>query len=187
MNIDWSKAPEGATHALTTGKSWSGGRTLIGEIHFVKKVDGEYLDSHECRYKIGEDAWVELEERPKAEWNGEGLPPVGAVCEWRDARDEYSIDWQRVEVLYMSSHTALLKLEVEDGEDCEGAYYPANCLFRSLRAPEQIAAEERNEAYKGMIDDLAAVIGISNIDARECDALHALAAAGYRKTKGGAQ
>ena len=78
MNIDWSKAPEGATHAgsfkgkfscwykLGSGWAWE---YMSGLSFSWEKVSGNLPAS-------------DLIERPKKQdaWDGEGLPPVGTVC-----------------------------------------------------------------------------------------------------------
>lgn len=106
-------------------------------------------------------------------WSGDGLPPVGTTCEaWHNGSAQGV-----VEVRYAGDFMVLWNVELKH-EQCSAA---KDYSFRPIRTPEQIAAEERDKAYRGMIDDLAAVMGISNIDQRECDVLHALVDAGYRK------
>lgn len=109
-------------------------------------------------------------------WTGGGLPPVGTVCEVNDQRSE---SWTKVDSILAHAHTAGRDVAVFQIGDYI-AFSPAD-RFRPIRTPEQIAEEERKAAYKGMLHDLAAVLGISNIDERECDVLHALVEAGYRK------
>jgi len=62
--VDWSKAPDNATHALTTGTEWSGCSDIVGRIDFVEFVDGEYVDDLYGEYDIGNDSWIVLEQRP---------------------------------------------------------------------------------------------------------------------------
>lgn len=81
---DWSKAPEWATHAVTTGPKWSGGAHLAGAVEWAR-FDGEHYfagESDEVGHVFGESAWIVLEARP-SQWRGpeDGLPPVGTVCE----------------------------------------------------------------------------------------------------------
>lgn len=87
-------------------------------------------------------------------WSGEGLPPVGTICEWRD--DDAGC-WHKVEVRYLSKHTALLHFPGDgDGDgDTEGAFAPNYCQFRPLRTPDQIAAEERKKVIDKMVEDMA--------------------------------
>lgn len=108
-------------------------------------------------------------------WSGDGLPPVGTVCvAWYQGHNQGV-----VEVRHSGDFMVLWNV-ARKHEQCSAA---KDYSFRPIRTPEQIAAEERDKTYRGMIDDLAAVMGISNIDQRECDVLHALVDAGYRKVE----
>lgn len=136
--IDWSKAPEGTTHARSDDsvRPWR------------KKGNGcwfawcpERNDWIITINVLPEDKYV------KREWYGEGLPPVGTVCEWRD---HDAASWHKVEVRYLSKHTALLNFPGDGDGDTEGAFSPSCCEFRPLRTPEQIAAEEREKAVHQM-------------------------------------
>lgn len=61
---DWSKAPDYATHALTTGPKWCGPSDTIGTIKFGRVNDtGEIRDAFGA-FIISDDAWVVLETRP---------------------------------------------------------------------------------------------------------------------------
>lgn len=67
--VDWTMAPEGATHALTTGKDWGGDDDLVGEVEFARLNSGYYYCYHDnswssARFVIGDDDWVILEARP---------------------------------------------------------------------------------------------------------------------------
>lgn len=80
-------------------------------------------------------------------WTGEGLPPVGTVCEYKHVHE-----WQKVEVFaikpnHNGSHTALFTYE--NGTWC-GCAEPS--FFRPIRTPEQIEAEEREKAIKEIGD-----------------------------------
>ena len=76
MSIDWSKAPEHTTHCDTNDTSptmWMA-KTPIG--WFFYKGDGTWI---ECPITVDTTEFVP---RPteQPQWNGEGLPPVGTVC-----------------------------------------------------------------------------------------------------------
>jgi len=77
--------------------------------------------------------------RPSA-WSGEGLPPVGTVCE-DDAGNEVVIVAHHVNGVH-----AIFAESLEAGL----LYYGAAGDFRPIRTPEQIAAEEREKAVKEM-------------------------------------
>ncbi|WP_218939468.1 hypothetical protein, partial [Bacillus thuringiensis] len=77
--IDWSKAPEGATHF-----------GVENEFYFSAwyKVEGEQILAYTedgSMWREATDSCVfpkvsSLSARPE-QWSGEGLPPVGTVCE----------------------------------------------------------------------------------------------------------
>lgn len=77
--IDWSKAPEGATHF---------GEQRDGFIEAWYKLDSDGLkfkwaDVAEMEWRCGPTRHInDLVPRPSQAWNGEGLPPVGTVCEY---------------------------------------------------------------------------------------------------------
>ena len=83
MNIDWSKAPEGATH-------FSDGNPRNGKYPAWWRPISKRDDLFEC-WAVGTSFGCEIwqpgpfhlpENAVKREWTGEGLPPVGVVCEW---------------------------------------------------------------------------------------------------------
>lgn len=174
-NIDWSKAPEGATH-YSSERIWPWLRDGDMPAYFDGDKWVNYNNEATGREHIEESVRIPA----NIEWNGTGLPPVGTVCEV-----DYCEQWHQCEVIAHFQQrvgmVAAFTVDMGDGAkalDAFGAEY-----FRPIRTHEQIAAEERDMAYRGMIDDLASVMGISNIDQRECDVLHALVGAGYRKIK----
>jgi hypothetical protein len=101
----------------------------------------EYVATSLTRTPWGAKAELVQVQTPEIAWTGEGLPPVGTVCEWRD---DDSGSWVKVELRYLSEHTALLRFDLPCGGDSEGAYSPTDCQFRPIRTPEQIAAEVRD-------------------------------------------
>lgn len=103
------------------------------------------------------------------EWDGKGgVPPIGSVCEyyWLDGEE-----WRKCKIVahYFASVVAV---DVLDGT--------AVCLhaglFRPIKTPEQIAAEERFQAIDEM-NDLILGWGV------EKRMLAVLYDAGYRKTE----
>lgn len=99
------------------------------------------------------------------EWDGSGLPPVGTVCEylWGDG------EWRKCEIVahYFANAVAV------DAFYCNAVLLQP-LMFRPIRTPEQIAAEERLHA----IDEMYSVIRESQIKT-----VAALYDAGYRKTE----
>jgi hypothetical protein len=135
--IDWSKAPEGATHC------WP------AEPEFFKKMEGTWYVwfKNARRWELATipERLKQLVDRPSPAWSGEGLPPVGTVCEynlkagpWFKCEIRYVLDndqdpeadgWQAV---IWCPH-----LEKEQMAKASGFN------FRPIRTPEQIAADER--------------------------------------------
>ena len=168
IEIDWSKAPEGATHFSPETEDY-----LPSFIKFENgiwfcwgQIDGGWYEDSD------EDDTSRYIPRPVF-WSGEGLPPVGTVCEWRD---DDSARWMTVEVRYLSEHTALLRFQDGVG-DTEGAYAPKYCQFRPLRTLEQIKDEEKKAAIMALLEE---VPGLAVVNARK------IIDAGYRKVEGGA-
>jgi hypothetical protein len=77
MEVDWSKAPEWATHALTTGSKWSALSSTTGEIRFARYDDGRYYygQDEELYYTICDKHWIVLEERPEESADMVNHPP----------------------------------------------------------------------------------------------------------------
>lgn len=76
------------------------------------------------------------------QWNGDGLPPVGTVCEaFRPARET----WLSVKII-----------DRQIGSECcacrdDQDYLWWSTKFRPIRTPEQIAADEREATIKEMV------------------------------------
>jgi len=78
-------------------------------------------------------------------WNGEGLPPVGTVCEynWRE-------EWHKVNVMALvrdrfESQQVIVQMEKDWN------YEDRPSRFRPIRTAEQIAAEEREKGIDEMV------------------------------------
>ena len=77
-------------------------------------------------------------------WDGEGLPPVGVVCEMQDEIGR----WIKVEIIAIHENHA-------HGWESKSkqAYYSLNSEeFRPIRTHEQIEAERRDRVMKQMLD-----------------------------------
>lgn len=150
-DIDWSKAPAEATHygpKREDNDMWCA--------VFWTVVNGIGIKAWQIDNKTGDltqyskPTWCpedlhRLIPRPTV-WTGEGLPPVGTVCELHISND----NWQTCEVIAM---------DAQDGEPVSvvrygGGYYGASAKdVRPIRSPEQIAAEEREDAILQMRKD----------------------------------
>ena len=171
--IDWSSAPEGATH-------WEPVSDGHGE-GWMKKHGREW-------FFLGAESRVWREDavsakragtfvpRPVA-WAGEGLPPVGTVCEvmddagcWRRAEVRvHGIDRGREIAICQADD---IMLWCRDGVHC-----------RPARAPEQLAAAERDRIIHQMLDGLSPV---GHTPGYTYQLVNCLYDAGYRKAGGAA-
>lgn len=105
-------------------------------------LDGEWGGnwSNEFYDAIADDratAIVTREQYEATGWDGTGLPPVGAECEYKWQNDR----WRIGKVCYMSKHTVLM-LEIFDGEESESAYGTCDVKFRPLRTEAERAIDE---------------------------------------------
>lgn len=104
-------------------------------------------------------------------WTGEGLPPVGAVCEYQRNDVSYRQEWVKVTTKYFGKEMVVLEHSASGEEYVEQA---ASCVFRPTRTPEQIAAEE----LKAAIDEMSEVTQGAHDWLQAFQKLHL---AGYRK------
>jgi len=106
-----------------------------------------------------------------APWNGEGLPPVGTVCEVLNS-NLVNPEWERCTILYSGNHRV-----VYDSESCEErTAFIDDLSFRLIRTPEQIAEEEFRSALKDACDIAGCAVGSNYGKIVEC-----VIKAGYRK------
>jgi len=189
MNIDWSKAPEDATHAGNSPYE-------KGVVTWFKGIS----DPASRNYFMNEgsmNAWAissenlsawDLIDRPKKQyaWDGVGLPPTGIECE---------VLWS------ITHHTYVTCLIIAHDEDRavfrftsgpqKGAYHSEIIKdawmpfqsFRPIKTAEQMAEEEK----KKVIDDMQRIYEESMLDYSSRlghasrPAIKALYEAGYRK------
>jgi hypothetical protein len=171
MNIDLSNKPDGATHYMSDEGRRNIWRMNNGA-HWLAYVDGEWV--------LVVNATPERYIAIKAPWTGEGLPPVGTVCElW------YSCgEWAPCMVMAHDISMGIPIAVVRHGDQC---YTGSSAkTLRPIRTPEQIAAEEREK-------DVIAVLEVMkfahwNIKNTEISPLgkcriyaEAMVDAGYRK------
>lgn len=159
MSIDWSHAPEGATHWDTgMNNRVAGWMRLDGGIWYWWPAEGAFSCPKKWHASLNQHM-VKSEgfiARPTY-WTGEGLPPVGTVCEVEVATDADSADkrpegWHKTTVL---AHYAPY------GDELQVAVCPVNRkvyqriaeCFRPIRTPEQIASDERETACRQLLKD----------------------------------
>ncbi|WP_417786719.1 hypothetical protein [Stutzerimonas xanthomarina] len=159
-DIDWSKAPAWANVVICAelgahfwASSW-GGQKLAENIQ---------TGATQYATMYGDHCWHLVASRHEAVWSGEGLPPVGAVCEYQVGGGT----WYQCTVRYITK--PISGDDVQVVIECvhlfgEQVAVPGNEIgqvtFRPIRTPEQIAAEEREKAIQQMIEDTNILTGI---------------------------
>jgi len=131
-----------------------------------------------------EPTWAAIERRSTGtKWNGEGLPPVGTVCEFK----ANILGWVEATITAVTQLSIVFtRTSYQNGRPLFEERLPLNALerFRPIRTPEQIAAEQRKAAIDAMAADAQLDFSAGELlTAREyveC-AIAALHDAGYRK------
>lgn len=163
MEIDWDNQPIGFPlwlEGIGEHSCWSGWYKKQGEIYkcmdggqFREVRNGQFFIVHkkpadECEHSHGNaQGCPECGEEFAPAWNGEGLPPVGAVCENLFPRG----DWVQV-IIVAHDHLdgedrAVFRLEHKQTDSYFGDTVDK---FRPIRTAEQISAEERAAAIEDM-------------------------------------
>ncbi|HEP8326526.1 TPA: hypothetical protein VDT87_002024 [Pseudomonas aeruginosa] len=175
MSIDWTKAPEGTTH-YHISEDINPWRKIEGTVAY-EHYRGKWLRVNSFNEGCMPGYYVPI---PQETWDGQGLPPVGTVCEVKH-RD---IGWVRCEIVAHKSFScgglthAIAWIDENTLDQSQGL------RFRQLRTPEQIAAEEREKAISEMLGLIRSCRnGLSLISRRQfCEVLFD---AGYRRQEEG--
>ncbi|MFU7349578.1 hypothetical protein [Pseudomonas paraeruginosa] len=145
MSIDWSTAPEGATHwepkSYYFAEGWM--RKVGNEWSFWSEVSESWVRGT-LTCNVSGEREAKFEARPQESWDGQGLPPVGTVCEYRHM---IWPEYRPCEIRYISEESLVA---YDDAQ--EQFYRTCDMLFRPVRTLEQIAAEEREKAIDAMLD-----------------------------------
>ncbi|MCO2196613.1 hypothetical protein FA389_08005 [Pseudomonas aeruginosa] len=152
MSIDWSKAPEGATHWEPTGPEFhEGWMRKVGDkwSYWLEGSKVWGLSGPACCVSAEREATFEA--RPQETWDGQGLPPVGTVCIVEPHNTMWGFSstsgYERKILAYYGEYVWLghaeTPLETTRIDKVD---------FRPIRSPEQIAAEEREKAISEMLD-----------------------------------
>ena len=97
----------------------------------------ELVASQDTRVVFSTDGFLRIyTPEKKVEWTGEGLPPVGTVCEFRVETD----DWRQCEVIAHKDDYAVCWIH------CNKILASSGHAVRPIRTPEQIAADDREKA-----------------------------------------
>ena len=184
MNIDWSKAPEDATHVNRSGIFFKFDENLNARFY-----SGFRWCGNGC--KRGDyDTIGELIERPKKKdaWDGGGddLPPIGIVCEHAAADNKLDSEegqWFKVEII---AHHKFNNDEYKCAVWVSGyeiSYSSSGSHFRPIKTAEQLEEEEKKKAiddmqriYEESMPDYSSRLGHASRPA-----IKALYEAGYRK------
>ncbi|WP_162599254.1 hypothetical protein [Pseudomonas aeruginosa] len=92
-----------------------------------------------------------FEARPQEAWEGQGLPPVGTLCEWHGPNSDGPDGWVYTESNVVAYTDDGLFICMQKPGCWPVVQRIDNCEFRPLRTPEQIAAEEREKAVQEML------------------------------------
>ncbi|RUR26798.1 hypothetical protein ELY33_16965 [Vreelandella andesensis] len=180
----WGQKPESITVYSTRFSGWNvepmcseqATKGQIPEGHkwheTLKRVERDVCTPEE------DEEWA-LKERQlrEAEWNGEGLPPVGTVCEV-----DYCEAWHECSVIahfqQQAGMVAAFTVELRDNKVKSLDAFGAEC-FRPIRTQEQRAEDDLTTAIKRIHETQPDGISVS------CDRWLArtLIAMGYRKAQ----
>lgn len=174
MTIDWSKAPEGATHlTLPNGPNrrpvfWRVADGIAREA-WPMENDFSVVRDH---FRYGADgcaSFVDWLAIPKpAPWNGEGLPPVGTVCEFQflEESNQFKAELLHGHKVTVIAHyagvtgrmVAAFTFDYEGGNarDVESA---TEAHFRPIRTPEQIAEDEKRAGIESIVEAFRHTVG----------------------------
>lgn len=179
MSIDGVGSPAGATHcgADTDHNCEAWYRVEDGVIvSYVCVGDHPYVLSPA---QAGSGHYHDIDELVEI-WTGQGIPPVGVVCEGLNGCNQ----WVRCMVLHHTLHIPPKAIAVYgELEDGLASFFG----WRPIRTPEQIAAEEKIADLNHMIrcikdhpNKYPGVTHLSQLKIQE-DACVDLYEAGYRK------
>lgn len=130
--IDWSKAPEG--HPV-----YIKGIDLNYASGWYKELDDRYVSERGTYYMKRDSGVFTAYRNPSPAWSGDGLPPVGAACEWE--HDANKGKWHKAAINYIGSAYVI----VSDFAGIEQHYYLRSMKFRPIRTQAQIEADERSK------------------------------------------
>ncbi|HFT1366744.1 TPA: hypothetical protein ACHT38_003151 [Pseudomonas aeruginosa] len=142
MSIDWSKAPDGATHWEPNGKLFCEGWMKKEGNKWSYWIEGRKVwVSQTPACSVSAEREATFEARPQDAWDGKGLPPVGISVEWLSSAN----GWLGGRVVGHDGSVAV----VSHNDGYTGCH-PHE--VRPMPTPEQIAAEEREKAISEMLD-----------------------------------
>lgn len=155
QEIDWSAAPNWAMRKL---KNKYGTPDAWADFGDKAVWINDYAAGSEATFRLDENAWTLIGERPSSPaWNGEGLPPVGAVCEYMWNYNRQGSEYVHVRILAHDGNCAIMRVVGGDHDNQLRESRTGDCgdhpIFRPIRTPEQKAAEEREAAIEVMCEE----------------------------------
>ncbi|HGP0289702.1 TPA: hypothetical protein ACLEZY_001087 [Pseudomonas aeruginosa] len=146
MSIDWSCAPAEATH-YCIGDDLNPWRKIVGTtVYALNRKKWVMWSSFNEGYMPAYYAPIPLET-----WDGQGLPPVGTVCEYNNLEPHpvnTDLKWSPVHIVAHDTQGGEVFAVFSSLSGYHGDRRPG--CFRPIRTPEQIAAEEREKAIEEM-------------------------------------
>jgi len=141
MDIDWSKKPEEfpiwiESLIMGPGSGWH------------RRVHSGFVSEDGCFWKNSDCKKYTVCYRPADEpaaWDGEGLPPVGTVCEMHYFKLGENT-WNAVEIKYLGNQHA-----ITEAGGIETHWRKCDVTFRQSRTPAQVVADERQSYINGML------------------------------------
>lgn len=173
--IDWSKAPEDYpiwVEDLMHGEKSHG---------WHKESEGRWVDPLGLYWEKSAaergNCRAHYRPEPTPSWSGEGLPPVGTVCEAKWGRN----GWSRC-VVFAHKPNANGGTDVLVDVDGDWTFFDKPSMFRPIRTPEQIAADERDKAAHELFRSAwPETHSWGDLSPHWQEAFYRLADAGYRK------
>lgn len=182
--IDWDKAPEGATH-YTPG-CYADGTNAV----FWRVIEGSVVNAWAV-FKSGDLKEISINRlldlsrqdllaRPSPAWSGEGLPPVGVVCEvHHDSR------WYQTTIIGIDPDDGSRVFKTHADYDTPYDGFVSASSFRPIRTKEQIAADERTHEIRNALTLISHKVEKVNTDI-DCslaiaETVSAMIESGYRK------
>jgi hypothetical protein len=174
--VDWSKAPEDATHYEPDGSKYSAGWMRYyshGEWAFYGSSGNWVRGTKSCEVSRSRESTFIARPQP---WNGVGLPPVGTVCEYLDALSR----WNQVRITAHAELGICFRTQNGSGEN----YAALTAQFRPIKTQAQIEADAR-EAEIDAIEKIAAKAWRDTATGGDMirDISAAIYESGYRLTK----
>lgn len=143
--IDWSKAPDGATHFVPKKYEWDA--AVFWRMEGEKGVEAWAVTAgglvHYREPVWTEDGFIGAIPRPtNQEWDG-GLPDVGTVCEYQLEHDEPHDEWSRCVIEFVGDRHVVAKCWPDEAmPELEQCFTKREVKFRPLKSKKERQREE---------------------------------------------